>query len=500
MVVERDLDIVGRFARTVQARTRWGRAIGAVDLADGFADAVREELDFRIEAGNMVAVGAAATDPDVVYPVPHNGLRTARILVMERLHGTPLSAAEPVIVARGLDRIQLARTLLRCVLRQVVLGGVFHADPHPGNVLLLTDGRLGLLDFGSVGRLDMALRGALQRLLLAVDQGDPAALTDALLDVVGRPDEIDEKRLERSLGQFMGRHLGAGMAPDARMFTDLFKVVSAYGLAIPPEVAGVFRALGTLEAGLAQVAPGFDMVTEACAFARAYLAEQLTPEAVRRTMTDELVMLLPILRRLPRRLDRVAGALERGRLGINVRLFADERDRRHVTGLLHQALLTILGATTGIMAVLLLGTGRGVLGGQATGRGRVEGEMRRKRVEVEAEHPRQGGNGEEGRGGDRAALDLAEGIEGDPGVVGHVGGAARPSGPLEQSAQLLPAQALAVGQRCPYHAVILILVLVSLPWSDSRPRASWRPCGKPAGSSPAPSPPCPPPPGPACAW
>ncbi len=107
------------------------------------------------------------------------------------------------------------------------------------------------------------------------------------------------------------------------------------------------------------MASGFDMVTEARAFARAYLAEQLTPEAVRRTMTDELVMLLPILRRLPRRLDRVAGALERGRLGINVRLFADERDRRHVTGLLHQALLTILGATTGIMAVLLLGTGRG---------------------------------------------------------------------------------------------------------------------------------------------
>ena len=355
-VVERDLDIVRRLARTLEQRTRWARATGAVDLAEGFAAAVREELDFRIEARNMAAVSAAGTDKDVVLPVPHDGLCTERVLVMERLHGTPLSAAAPVIAARGLDRAELARTLLRCVLRQVMLDGVFHADPHPGNVLLLADGRLGLLDFGSVGRLDPALRGALQRLLLALDRGDPAGLTDAMLDVVARPDEIDEERLERSLGQFMARHLGPGAAPDARMFADLFRIVTAYGLAIPPEIAGVFRALGTLEGGLAEVAPGFDIVAEARGFAGVYLAEQLAPDAIRQTLTDELTALLPALRRLPRRFDRIAGALERGRLGVNVRLFADERDRRHVTSLLHQALLTVLGATAGVMAVMLLDT------------------------------------------------------------------------------------------------------------------------------------------------
>ncbi|MGY0233968.1 ABC1 kinase family protein [Longispora urticae] len=354
-VVERDLDIVRRLAVGLEKHTSWARGTGAVHLADGFAAAVREELDFRIEARNMAAVAANA-DPEVRSPVPHDGLCTARVLVMERLHGTPLTAAGPLLAARGLDRDELARTLLRCVLRQVMIGGVFHADPHPGNVLLLTDDRLGLLDYGSVGRLDSAARGALQQLMLAIDSGDPAAMTDALLDLVARPEAIDTVRLERSLGQFMARHLGPGASVDARVFTDLFRIIADYGLAVPPEVAAVFRALGTLEGGLAELAPGFDLVGAARSFATTYLTERLTPETVRKTALEEVAALLPTLRRLPRRLDRITGALEQGRLGVNVRLFADERDRRHVTGLLHQAILTVLGATSGIMGVLLLGT------------------------------------------------------------------------------------------------------------------------------------------------
>jgi ubiquinone biosynthesis protein len=223
-------------------------------------------------------------------------------------------------------------------------------------VLLLEDGRLGLLDFGSVGRIDAALRQSLQRLLLGLDRGDPAAVTDALLDVVTRPDEVDEDRLERSLGQFMAQHLAPGAAAGTQMFVDLFRIVTRYGLSVPPEVAAVFRALATLEGGLGEVVPGFDVVAEARGFAAVYLAEQLRPEALRQAAVDEVAVLLPLLRRLPRRIDRITGALERGRLNVNVRLLADERDRRHVTVLLHRTLITVIGGVAGIMAVLLLGT------------------------------------------------------------------------------------------------------------------------------------------------
>jgi ubiquinone biosynthesis protein len=278
---------------------------------------------------------------------------------MQRLPGTPLSAAGPVIAERGLDSEALARTLLESMLRQIMLDGVFHADPHPGNVLVLPDRRLGLLDFGLVGRLGSSLRAALQRLLLAMDRGDPLAASDALLEVMPRPDEVDQERLERALGQFMARHLRPGTTPNARIFGDLFRIVSEHGLAIPPEVAAVFRALAILEGTLAQLAPGFDLVTEARSFARRQLSEQLDPAVARQTVVEDLTALLPMLRRLPRRVERIASAAEHGRLSVHVRLFADERDRRHVTGLLHQVLLTILAATAGIMAVMLLGIGGG---------------------------------------------------------------------------------------------------------------------------------------------
>jgi ubiquinone biosynthesis protein len=358
-VVERDLDIVARLARSLEARTRWARSLGARELAAGFADAVREELDFRIEAANMAAVAASATGT-VRVPTPHPPLCGERVLVMERLEGTPVSAAGPVLAERGLDRDALARALLACLLGQVMLSGVFHADPHPGNVLVLVDGRLGLLDFGSVGRLDPSLRAALQRLWLAMDRGDPLGASDALLEVMLRPDEVDTERLERALGQFMARYLSAGASPGMRMFSDLFRIVTTHGLSVPPEVAATFRALGTLEGTLAQLAPGFDLIAEARAFAAAHGPGHV-PDAdtTRQAVTEELTTLLPMLRRLPRRVERIAGAAEHGRLSVQVRLFADQRDRRHLTGLLHQVLLTILAATAGIMAVLLLGTGGG---------------------------------------------------------------------------------------------------------------------------------------------
>jgi ubiquinone biosynthesis protein len=353
-VVERDLDIVARLARTLEGRTGWARSIGARELAVGFADAVREELDFRIEAGNMAAV-AATSDGTVQVPVPHQPLCSQRVLVMQRLEGTPLNGAEPSLAERVLDREALARTLLACMLRQVLLSGVFHADPHPGNVLVLADGRLGLLDFGSVGRLDGSLRAALQRLLQAMDRGDPLGASDALLEVMLRPDEVDQERLERALGQFMARYLNPGASAGVRMFGDLFRIVTAYGLSVPAEVAAVFRALATLEGTLTQLAPGFDLVAEARAFAARDGAGHLDPASARQLVADELTTLLPMLRRLPRRAERIASAAEHGRLSIHVRLFADQRDRRHLTGLLHQVLLTILAATAGIMAVLLLG-------------------------------------------------------------------------------------------------------------------------------------------------
>jgi ubiquinone biosynthesis protein len=365
--VEQDLDILQRMAATLEKRAQWARAIGAVGVARGFAAAMREELDFRVEASNMAVI--AATWPaqqravggsiTVVMPGLHDELSTEHVLVIEWLDGVSLREAEKLIDDRGLDRAALTGALLRSMIYQITEGGAYHADPHPGNVLLLADGRLALLDFGSVGRLDAQQRAALQNLLLAIGRGDPAALRDALLELVIRTTDIDEQQLERALGQFMARHLAVGLPPSAEIFTDLFRLASRFELAIPPEIGTVLRALATLEGTLSVLEPDFDIVTEARQYAATHVTAQLTPKTVQKTAADELLALAPVLRRLPRRLDRISGALEQGRLGLNVRLFADERDRRYVTGLTNQFLLTFLGAATGIIAALLLGISAG---------------------------------------------------------------------------------------------------------------------------------------------
>ena len=361
--VEQDLDILLRLAVRLEDRARWARAVGAAGVARGFAAAMREELDFRVEARNMAAIAATWAGQQravggsvpVVLPAVHEQLCTEHVLVIEWLDGVSLRAAGQLIDDRGLNRAGLARALLRSVVYQITQGGVFHADPHPGNVLLLTDGRLALIDVGSVGRLDAQQRSALQDLLLALGRGDPAALRDALLELVTRPDDIDEQQLERALGQFMARHLAGGTAATAEMFTDLFRLASRFELAVPPEIATVLRALATLEGTLALLTPRLDIAAEARAYAADHIAAQLSPRGAPKSAADELIALLPVLRRLPRRFDRITAAMEQGRLSLNVRLFADERDRRVVTGLTHQFLLTFLGAASGIVAAMLLG-------------------------------------------------------------------------------------------------------------------------------------------------
>lgn len=366
-VVERDLDIALRIAGTIEARRRRGLSVhatidstggpglNAIELAHGFATAIREELDFRIEARNIAAVQATASDGYVRVPTVHSQLSGGRVLVMERLDGITLGAASAALDARQLNRRALARALLHCLLGQITLSGVYHADPHPGNILLLEDGRLGLLDFGSVGRLDALAQNALRMLLAAIDRGDPEAVAAALLDLSQQPQDVDEQRFVRAVGRFMARHLAPGVGLDAAMFADLFQLVAGYGLTIPPDAAGVFRALATLEGTLAALDPSFEMVAEA----RGFATSQLRHAALPRIAQAELLAALPMLQRLPRRLDHITRALEHGRLNINMRLLADERDRRVITSLLHQVLLAFLAASTGIMAVLLLGAAGG---------------------------------------------------------------------------------------------------------------------------------------------
>lgn len=351
-----DISIIGQLARWLERTAPWARRLGAVALARGFAASLTEELDYGVEAENTRAVAHAVRQEDLRVPRVHEELSTGQLLVMERLHGVPLGRARDQLEALSPEtRRSLARTLLRATISQLTVDGVFHADLHPGNVLLCEDGRLALLDFGSVGRLESGSQRALATLLFAVDANDERLACDALLELLDPPTALDERRLARELGQLMVRYRG-GFGPQggAALFGKLFTLVLDHGFAVPPQIAAAFRALAALEGTLRLLDPRFDVITEARELGTARLNQEFSPEQLRTELSRQALTLLPTLARLPRRVDRLADALEQGTLTARVRVLADDGDRGFLTRLFQQLIVAVLAAAATIGAVLLI--------------------------------------------------------------------------------------------------------------------------------------------------
>ena len=349
-----DLGMIRRLTRRLEARAAWARRYHVAELGRGFADALAAELDFRAEARNIAAIAAAApAGATVLVPTVHADISSRRLLVLDRFDGTSLRDAGPRLDELGADRHTLARELLDCLLNQILHQGTFHADPHPGNVLVLRSGQLALIDFGSVGRLDIAQQAALRRMLVAVAHRDPAELHDAVTELAVTTAHDDEQ-LEQTLAAFMTQHLGPGITPDAALIRDLLAVLGRAGLAFPPVIAGVFRALITLDGTLRALAPDFDIAAESQAIARRLAGEQFTPQSLGDAAASELLTLLPMLRKLPRRADKITAALAHGRFTTNLRLFSDARDITVVTTLVNRAVLGLVGSALGVMSVIML--------------------------------------------------------------------------------------------------------------------------------------------------
>jgi ubiquinone biosynthesis protein len=360
-LVERDLETIALLARRIESSTPWARRLGVMDLAQGFADNLRAELDFGLEARNTAAMAALpGSDDSLRVPRVFEAVSTRRVLVLEWLDGTPLRDGHARLDELGTGRTELARGLLASFLTQVMRSGIFNADPHPGNVLIMPDGSLAQIDFGSVGRLHSGQRLALARLLLAVDRGDPEMLRDGLLQLATARERVDQEALDRSIGHFFAQQLGPGKEPGAEMFTELLALIANFGLTFDPQLAGLFRALVTLEGTLRVLDPNFAIVEEAKSMAADIGSRTFGTAALASSVKDELTNLLPLLRKVPRRLDRIGAAMERNEWGVNVRLLADERDTRMVMRIADRAVAALLSASIGIVSALLLNVRGGI--------------------------------------------------------------------------------------------------------------------------------------------
>jgi len=354
--VRRDVDIALRAVRFLTRTSAQARQLGIVQVAEQYGADLIRQVDFSAELRNLESLRAAqarsARPDEVRFPEPYRDLSSRRVLVMEFLEGDTLSAIRAERSDRDLD--EPMRSILRSFLRQVVFDGVYHADLHPGNVLVLPDGRPALIDFGSVGRLDPGLRDTVQELLAAYLQDDTARIADTVLRMAPVQNVEDEADFRRDMARFVAEELGPGARIGVETVDDAVEVFGRYRLRAPADFVAAARALAIFEGTLRTLTPSFDLLEESRGLAAEQIRDQLRPAAIRSVLVRELFGLVTSARRLPRRIDKITEAVETGKLSVNIRLLSDRRDRQTVSGMIRRVLLVLLGAGAGLLSVVYL--------------------------------------------------------------------------------------------------------------------------------------------------
>ncbi|MDN5807132.1 MAG: AarF/UbiB family protein [Brevibacterium sp.] len=357
--VNQDLDIILRLAGWLNKTTVWGQNLGIENLAKGFADSLEEELDYRIELDNMRTIEQTLTRSgkfSVTVPHGYPELSGERLLIMDKLPGRPVSSAGKTLAELSAqERKGLATTLLGATLEQIITDGVFHADLHSGNIFITPDGGLGLLGFGAVGRLDPGTQTALGLMLYSIDQNDSAGATDSLIELLGRPENLDDRAVERAVGELLTRYGGGSRSADGqKLFDDLFNLVLAHRFSVPAPISAAFRALASVEGALLVIDPSFDVVAVARHEGNRLMRSKLKSTKITDELQRRAMQILPMIDRLPRRLNKITEDLEQGRFSMNMRVLENTSDRRFLTSLFQQLIVAVLAGAAVLGSIMLI--------------------------------------------------------------------------------------------------------------------------------------------------
>lgn len=350
--VQVDCDILLRFARTAQKRFEWADRLGLLALIGGLVDSLNEELDYDIEARNTTAIARSLKGhPLITAPTIIPELSTKRVLVMTELQGAPVPSA--VASTETAQRDELASELFSATAESILIHGVFHADLHPGNIMLLQDETIGLLDFGAIGVIDAETRQLLASLLLAIFTDDNVNAVASILMAFDVDPDIDRSALQRDLGRVL-TVLGHRQEADATIFSDVFAVLREYGISIPGDVAGAFRTLASLDITLQTLRPGYGLF-QAAQEALPHLVTTLSsPERLAKIAATSALTSAIAARRLPARAERLTTQLERGELTLRARSFAASSDREWFGSVVDDILSGAFACIAIVMALVFL--------------------------------------------------------------------------------------------------------------------------------------------------
>lgn len=347
--IRKDLDILLVLAAKAEELSEVARQYQPVAMTKEFRKNLLKEVDFRKELNNLEQVGAnLGEDARIRIPKPFREHSSARVLTMERFDGYSVGQVDRM-EAEGVDRRKLAITFADAYVRMILRDGVYHADPHPGNVLVLSGDTLGLLDFGMVGRIDERTRDEYQGILLAaMFGGDAEETTDYILRICYLPRDLDRDVLRADVGEFMSEYLGQDLAdleigPIAGSANEIMlrhKIVMPAGLSL------LFKVLAQVE-GTAQLMDlSFSMMEVLEPYYREHMKERLTPQRLFQRTRRQLQDWDRFLDALPRELLDMLVRARQGDLDLTL-------EHRSLDGIVNRLVLGVLGAALFLGSVQL---------------------------------------------------------------------------------------------------------------------------------------------------
>lgn len=365
-IIEADLRWLSRLAELAEMESPELRSFHPQEVVRQFAQSLRRELDFAGECRNAERIAenfAGYTDKDesiaeavlevssalpiIIIPRVYWAWTCERVCVQEFIDGISGRKLAAVDQA-GLDRKILARRGARAVLKMIVEDGVFHADPHPGNVFYLLGNRIAFIDFGMIGRLTDERRDQLIQLLLGLVRHEPMRVADVMLDWTGDA-AVDEDGLILEIQTFVDQYHGVALKQLSlgAMLSDLVAILRQHQLTLPADLTMLIKAFISLEGMGRELDPDFDMASEAMPLLEQALRKRYMPASLLKRGRWAVGEALALIADLPRDLSRLLRAARRGRLEIHIdithlRRFGNQLDsaaNRLVIGIVVAALI-----------------------------------------------------------------------------------------------------------------------------------------------------------------
>lgn len=343
-----DLEILMGLAELAEKHVPQARLYQPAAVVRQLRRSLLRELDFTTERHNLEEFARRFADDDTVhFPCTCPGASSRRVLTMERLDGVLGNDAEG-LAASGIDLGEFARRGARAYLQMIFRDGFYHADPHPGNWLLLPGGVVGVIDCGMTGRIDEALASDIEDLVMALVERRSADLADIVLRLGAAPAGVRRDQLQSDLGDFAGDYAGRPLQELdlSAALEDMVEIIRRYHITLPPSFSLLLRTMVELEGAARQLSPAFSLAEVVGPFYRGLARQRLAPRRVFGRLHHAFHQWGRLLDGLPRDLAEVLARVRDGSFQVHL-------DHRHLDPVVNRLVLGVVAAALFVGSALL---------------------------------------------------------------------------------------------------------------------------------------------------